>query len=92
MTDDGLTETMNQAAREYETVLHNNVWMHFPTWQRKLVRAEVHLAKVPKVLHSYVIQKILHLANGAQSTGPNPNMYKSPEVKKEGLACISSSL
>jgi len=27
-TDKGLTETMNKAAKEYKTVLHNNVWDH----------------------------------------------------------------
>ena len=35
--DSGLTQTFNQAAREYVTVLTNGVWMNFVKWQTKLI-------------------------------------------------------
>ena len=36
--DSGLTQTFNQAAREYVTVLTNGVWMNFVKWQTKLIQ------------------------------------------------------
>lgn len=39
----GLTQTINQAAREYTTVLKNNIWMNFRSWQHKALVAEVAL-------------------------------------------------
>jgi hypothetical protein len=40
-SDTGWTETFNQAARQYITSLHNNIFLHFQQWQRKLIRWEL---------------------------------------------------
>ena len=33
----GMIEINNAAARQYVTMLENNVWMHFVAWQKKFV-------------------------------------------------------
>ena len=53
----GLKETMNQAAREYHTVLKNGVWMNFTKWQTKFV---IELSnELPKAAWHFVIKKNL---------------------------------
>ena len=45
--DTGLKETLNQAAREYHTVLKNGVWMNFTKWQTKFVIAALSNTELP---------------------------------------------
>ena len=75
----GLTETMNQAAREYHTVLKNGVWMNFTKWQTKFVIAELRNTELPKAAWQFVIKKILQIVNQA-SKGPEASRYKSKLV------------
>ena len=82
--DTGLTETMNQAAREYHTVLKNGVWMNFTKWQTKFVIAELRNTELPKAVRQFVIKKILQIANRA-SKGPNASNYKSKLVVSHGV-------
>ena len=83
-TDKGLKETMNQAAREYTTVLHNNIWMHFSKWQAKLVKAELSITTLPETAYHFVTKFILQHANGA-TKGPEPHRYTSPSIMSKGV-------
>ena len=52
-SDKALTETFNQAAREYHTVLQNGIIMNFVHWQRKLLNcllAKHSLEKAAKII------------------------------------------
>jgi hypothetical protein len=88
-SDQGLTETMNQAAREYHTVLINNAWMNFKHWQNKLVRAELANTSLPKTSYAFVTKKILQRANRA-TAGPDPLRYKSSTVCQYGVPFLAS--
>ena len=90
-SDKGLTETFNQAAREYKTVLDNNVWMNFTSWQVKLVSAELELITRPlsKPSKRFVTKKILQIVNCAKQ-GPNPNNYNSHKVITEAVPFLDS--
>jgi len=88
-SDTGLTEIMNQAAREYKTVLDNNVWMHFRKWQVMTVKAELLLTNLPKVAYRYVTKQILKQVNRA-SIGPDPKRYKSEVVRNYGVQFVHS--
>ena len=81
--DSGLTQTFNQAAREYVTVLTNGVWMNFVKWQTKLIQSFlidiIHKSCVP-----FVTKGLLQIINRARH-GPNPNMYKDERVRLEGV-------
>ena len=85
--DSGLTQTFNQAAREYVTVLTNGVWMNFVKWQTKLIQCFliniIHThscTSCNRVFHSSpkvscklsIEQHEVHV----HVHGPNPNMYK----------------
>ena len=89
-SDTGLTETMNQAAREYKTALDNNVWMHFRKWQVMTVKAELLLTDLPKVAYMYVTKQILKQVNRA-SIGPNLMRYKSEVVRNCGIQFVHST-
>ena len=82
--DKGLTETMNQAAREYHTVLKNGVWMNFTKWQTKFIIAELSNTKLPKAAWQFVTRRILQIANRA-SMGPDASRYKSKLVLSHGV-------
>ena len=88
-SDTGLTEIMNQAAREYKTVLDNSVWMHFRKWQVMTVKAELLLTNLPKVAYRYVTKQILKQVNRA-SIGPDPTRYKSEVVRNCGVQFVHS--
>ena len=70
-----MIEINNAAARQYVTMLENNVWMHFVAWQKKLIRVELMLTNLDKKTYKYVIAKMFQDANGA-SCGPNANKFK----------------
>ena len=79
-----MIEINNAAARQYVTMLENNVWMHFVAWQKKLIRVELMLTNLDKKTYKYVIAKMFQDANGA-SCGPNANKFKHPEVLEIGV-------
>ena len=82
-----LTETFNQAAREYVTVLTNGVWMNFVKWQRKLIRVLLEQSHLTKSSMIFVVDRILQIINRAPN-GPNPNNYKCESVRELGVPFI----
>ena len=82
-----LTETFNQAAREYVTVLTNGVWMNFVKWQRKLIRVLLEQSHLTKSSMRFVVDRILQIINRAPN-GPNPNNYKCESVRELGVPFI----
>ena len=85
--DSGLTQTFNQAAREYVTVLTNGVWMNFVKWQTKLIYSLLQAYDVEKSYKGFVTKSLLQIINRAPN-GPNPNMYKSDRVREEGMTFL----
>ena len=79
-----MIEINNAAARQYVTMLENNVWMHFVAWQKKLIRVELMLTNLDKKTYKYIVAKMFQDANGA-SCGPNANKFKHPEVLEIGV-------
>ena len=88
----GLAQIINQAAREYFTVLENNVWMHYGKWQQRAVTTEI-LAIEPttlaillptKAAHSYAVKRILQRINHA-SSGPDATRWSNETVRTHGV-------
>ena len=90
-SDEHLTETMNQAAKEYHTVLHNNVWIHFSAWQKKLVMTELYQTDLPKSTYNFVCKKILQIINRSK-LGPEAARYKCPSVRTKGEPFLQSKV
>ena len=78
--DSGLTQTFNQAAREYVTVLTNGVWMNFVKWQTKLIQRflinNIHKSCVP-----FVTKGLLQIINRATRSACTCTWTKSEHVQ-----------
>ena len=83
-SDSKLTETFNQAAREYNTVFTNNVFMHFSAWQHKLLTELLADEDMTKDAKRYVVAKLKQVINRAPN-GPNADNYKSDSVRTQGV-------
>ena len=85
----GMTQTFNQAAREYVTILHNNVWMQYVHWQRRAIEAEIsthtELATLlpTKSAYRYAVQRITQRINHA-TDGPDASRWKDDSVRSHG--------
>jgi hypothetical protein len=79
-TDNGLTQTLNQEAKMYVTMLTNNFTMRIQSWQYRILRAE--LVNHPQAEHK-PLMKFLVLAMArliADMKESEPARYKDPLV------------
>ena len=84
-SDTGWKETFNQAARQYITSLHNNIFLHFQQWQRSLIRWELkQLSGLSDGLLSYLTSHIITTVNYS-SKRPCAAKYKDTRVKTRGI-------
>lgn len=74
--DEALTETFNQSARQYFTMLSNNVLLMFRSWQEKLVHWELTRLGVKKTLITFLRKFIICKANRSK-LGPDASKCRS---------------
>ena len=83
--DAGFTETFNQSARLYGTVLRNNFFTRLPAWQARTLRAELSKPGSPHIHRSKKVVKFLVNVAGRLITNakpPDQSRYKSEEIKQ----------
>ena len=83
--DKGLTQTFNQAARRYNTVLKNNFFMRLSAWQGRELRAELRSSDSPhsqksKKFVNFIVRATGRLIGGGKLL--DPTCYKSAEIKQ----------
>lgn len=88
--DSGLTQTFNQSALRYETVLKNNLVMRLPSWQKRTLRAELRKPGSPhrttsKKTVNFIINcnAISSAINSAEAI--DQSKYKSDDIKNYDL-------
>ena len=89
--DEQMTQTFNQAAREYNTVLTNNVFMNFGKWQHKLLTLMIEDEDMTKDAKRFSVVKMKQMINRAPN-GPNAAKYKSNSVRTQGVKFIDGDV
>ena len=77
--DQGLTETMNNSAKGYRTILINNLFMRLQKWQERVLRLELETMDYKKNLHKFLLNAMFRKIVSAEPI--NQNLYKDQEVK-----------
>jgi putative hemolysin len=85
-SDQGWSETFNQAARQYCTVLKNNLASNLGRWQRRVLSLQLEQTNhkgSSKALKAFLVTSTVRSING-ESPVPR-NMYKTTEVQNYAL-------
>jgi hypothetical protein len=89
-----LTQTINQLARRYTTMIKTSFTTHLPTRQAKTVRMQVMQAHpgLSRSLCSFVTKSLLWQINGIHAMHrPTAERYKDPSTTTVGQTILSSA-